>query len=190
MLVKITGKSAHAAHPEDGISAIEIAAHSISLLQTGWIDPITTVNIGLIEGGQVINAVPEKVTIQIECRSQKHQKCLQQSQLIKKTFQIVAKARGAKAEIDMNLGLKASRIAENTQVVRIAKKAIQSVGLSPKTKIICGGTDASNLNLKGIKTAVLGIGGKLPHSKNENIALADIEKAIEILKAILKEYSE
>ncbi|MFW6148801.1 MAG: M20/M25/M40 family metallo-hydrolase [Atribacterota bacterium] len=190
MLVKIIGKSAHAAYPEDGISAIEIAAQGISLLQTGWIDPITTVNIGLIEGGQVINAVPEKVTIQIECRSLKHQKCLQQSRLIKKTFQTVAKARGAKAEIQTKLELKASRIAENAEVVRVAKKAIQSVGLKAKTKIICGGTDASNLNLKGIKTAVLGIGGKLPHSKNENIAIVDMEKAIEILKAILTEYSE
>ncbi len=187
--VKIIGKAAHAVEPEYGISAIEVAAHGISLLQTGRIDPETTVNIGLIEGGQVLNAVPETTVIQIECRSQKHQKCLSQSKVIKKTFQTVAKARGAKAEIQMNLGLKASRISENTEVVKIAKKAIQSVGLKPQTKIICGGTDASNLNQKGIQTAVLGMGGKLPHSKDEHIAVKDMEKMVDILTEILKEYS-
>ena len=190
ILVKIIGKSAHAVQPEKGISAIEIAAQSISLLKTGWIDPETTVNIGLIEGGHVLNAVPETTFIQIECRSQKHQKCLDQSRIIKNTFQTVAKARGARVEIKMNIGLRASRISENTEVVRVAKKAISSVGLEPQTKIICGGTDASNLNLKGIKTAVLGMGGKLPHSKDEHIAVKEMEKAVDILVAILKEYSK
>ncbi len=189
MSIKIIGKSAHAVEPENGISAIEVAAHSISLLQTGWIDPETTVNVGLIEGGHVLNAIPETTTIQIECRSQKHQKCLNQSRLIKKTFQTVAKAKGAKVEIQTSMGLKASRISENTDVVRVAKKAIQSVGLKPQAKIICGGTDASNLNQKGIITAVLGVGGKLPHSKDEHIALKDMEKAVDICVAILKEYS-
>ena len=187
--INITGKASHAVHPENGISAIEVAANAISLLQTGWIDNETTVNVGLIKGGHVLNAVPENTTVQIECRSQNHQKCVRQSKIIKKTFDTVAKAKGAKADIQMSMELKASHISENAEVVRIAKKAIESAGLKPKARIICGGTDASNLNQKGIKTAVLGTGGKLPHSKGENIAIKDIEKAIEIIKEILKEYS-
>ncbi len=187
--INITGKAAHAIEPQNGISAIEVAAHGISLLKTGWIDPETTVNVGLIKGGHVINAIPEKATIEIECRSLKHKKCLQQSNLIKKTFQTVAKTKGAKVEVKTNLGLRASRISENADVVKVAKKAIEAAGLKPKTKIICGGTDASNLNEKGIKTAVLGTGGKLPHSKDEHIAIKDTEKAIEICTEILKEFS-
>jgi len=188
--IKIIGKSAHAVEPENGISAIEIAAHSISLLKTGWVDPITTVNIGLIEGGQVINAIPENAMVQIECRSQENKRCLEQSKLIKRTFQAVARGRGAKVEIEANQGLKASHIPENSRVVKVAKKAIKSVGLKPKAKIICGGTDASNLNQKGIRTAVLGTGGKLPHSKDESITVKDMEKAVDILVEILKEYSK
>ena len=189
IMVKIIGKAAHAVEPEKGISAIEIAARGISLLPTGWIDPLTVVNIGLIKGGQVINAVPEETVMEIDCRSQNHQQCLLQSRKIKKTFQTVAKARGGRAEVDMNLGLRASRISENSRVVRIARKAIESVGLKPESKIICGGTDASNLNQKGIKTAVLGTGGQLPHSKEEHIALSEMEKAVGILIALLKEYA-
>jgi len=190
MTIKIIGKAAHAVEPEHGISAIEVAAQAITLLRTGWIDPITTVNIGLIKGGQVLNAVPEKAIIQIECRSQKHKRCLEQSRLIQKTFQTVAKARGAKTEIQLKHSVKAYHISENTEVVKVAKKAIQLMGLKPTTKVICGGTDAANLNEKGIATAVLGMGSKLPHSKDENISIGDMEKAVNIIINILKEFSE
>ncbi len=190
MKITMIGKAAHAVEPEKGISAIEMAAQGISLLQTGWIDPVTVVNIGLIEGGQVINAVPEKTVIQIDCRSHQHQKCLEQSRKIRNTFQTVARARGGRMEVEMKLGLKASRIPESSRVVRLAKKAIQSVGLQPQCKVICGGTDASNLNLKGIQTAVLGTGGQMPHSKEEHIALKDMEKVVDILIALLKEYAQ
>ena len=74
MDIKIIGKAAHAV--ERNMVFPEIAAHAISLLKTGWIDPITTVNIGLIEGGHVLNAVPENASVQIECRSQNHKRCL------------------------------------------------------------------------------------------------------------------
>lgn len=189
MIIRIIGKAAHAVEPEHGISAIEVAAHAISLLKTGWIDPITTVNIGLIEGGQVLNAVSENAIVQLECRSQKHKRCLEHSHLIKNTFQTVAKARGARLEIESKLGLRAYQISENAKVVKVAKKAIQLTGLKPVTKVICGGTDAANLNEKGIVTAALGTGGKLPHSKDENIAIADMEKAVDMIINILKEFS-
>ncbi len=187
--IKIIGKAAHAVEPENGISAIEIAAHGISLLKTGWIDNETTVNIGLIEGGQVLNAVPENTFIQIECRSQKHKKCLTQSKIIEDTFKTVAKAKGARVEITRSLELKSFQIPENSEPVKIAEGAIKSVGLLPKTKIICGGTDASNLVKNGITAAILGTGVKLPHSKDEHIKLVDMQKAVDILIKILQEYS-
>ncbi len=189
MTIKIIGKAAHAVEPEHGISAIEVAAQAITLLKTGWIDPITTVNIGLIEGGQVLNAVPEKALIQLECRSQKHKRCIEESRTIKNTFLTVAKAKGARLEIEMKNSVKAYRIAENNEVVKVAQKAIQCMGLKPVTKVICGGTDAANLNEKGIVTAVLGMGSKLPHSKEENISIKNMEKAVNIITNILREFS-
>lgn len=189
MTINIFGKAAHAVEPEHGISAIEVAAQAITLLKTGWIDPITTVNIGLIEGGQVLNAVPEKAQIQLECRSQKHKRCLQHSRLIKNTFQTVAKAKGAKLEVEIKNSVRAYQISENNEVVKVAQKAIKLIGLKPITKVICGGTDAANLNEKGIVTAVLGMGSKLPHSKEESISLSDMEKAVNIIINILKEFS-
>jgi len=186
--VKIIGRAAHAGmSPEKGISSIKAAAYAISILKEGWIDEGTTVNVGIIKGGLILNSVPEETNIQIECRSQSHKKCLYQSNLIKEIFVTIAKSLGAKAEVKMNLSFKASKISENIRVVQIAKKAISNIGLKPKVEVICGGTDASNYNEKGIKTVVIGMGVQEEHTKEERIAVADMEKAVKILQYIFVE---
>jgi len=189
--VDITGKAAHAGmEPEKGISSIKAASYAISMLKEGWIDGETTVNVGIIKGGQILNAVPEKTNVRLECRSKSHKKCLHQSNLIKEVFLTAAKTVGAKAEVKMELLIKASHISEDAEVVKIAKRAVSSVGLKPNVRIICGGTDASNYNEKGIETVVMGMGVKAAHTKEENIAMADMEKAVEIIQHIFKELSE
>lgn len=184
--IKIIGKAAHAVEPQNGISAIEVAAHAICSLKTGWIDKETTVNIGIIQGGEVINAIPEQTIIQIESRSQNHEKCVTQSNIIRDTFEKAAHAQNARTEVNMDLGLNAYHIPEDTKVVKIAKSALNNIGMKPRVKIICGGNDASSLNRKGIQTAVLGIGGKLSHSKDEHIAVKDMLKAVKILQEIFR----
>jgi len=85
--VDITGKAAHAGmEPEKGISSIKAASYAISTVKEGWIDDETTVNVGVIRGGEVLNAVPEKTEVKVECRSQTHEKCLRRSDLIKRIF--------------------------------------------------------------------------------------------------------
>ena len=189
--VKIKGKAAHAGmEPEKGISSIKAASYAISMLKEGWIDEVTTVNVGIIKGGEVLNAVPEKTDVKIECRSQSHQKCLDQSNLIKEVFLTAAKAAGAQVEIKMDLNTRASRISEDAEVVKVAKRAVSGVGLKPNVRVICGATDASSYNEKGIETVVIGTGGRAEHTKEENIAVADMEKAVRIIQHIFKELSE
>jgi len=188
--VDITGKAAHAGmEPEKGISSIKAASYAISMLKEGWIDEETTVNVGIIKGGQVLNAVPEKTNVKVECRSQSHEKCLRQSNLIKEVFLTAAKSIGARAEVKMDLTIKASHISEDAKMVKVAKRAVSSVGLKPKVEVICGGTDASNYNEKGIETVVIGMGAKGEHTKEENIAVKDMVKGRDIIHHIFKELS-
>jgi len=157
--VKIIGRAAHAGmEPEKGVSSIKAAAYAISILKEGWIDEETTVNVGIIKGGQILNAVPDKTHVKIECRSQSHEKCLCQR--------------------------------EDAEVVKVVKRAVSGVGLKPNVRIICGGTDASNYNKKGIETVVIGMGVKAEHTKEENITVADMDKAVDIIQHIFKELSE
>ena len=188
--IEIVGKGAHSGlRPEEGISSIKAAAYAISMLKEGWVDKETTTNVGIIRGGQALNAVPERTNIKVECRSLSNKKCLYQSNLIKEVFITAAKVIGARADIKIEQEMKAYHISKNTEVVKIAKKALSGVGLIPNVRSICSGTDASNYNNKGIKTIVIGMGSKFSHSTKENISLEDMEKAVDILHHIFKELS-
>jgi tripeptide aminopeptidase len=186
--VDIIGKAAHAGiEPEKGISSIKGAAYAISMLKEGWIDQETTVNIGIISGGEVLNAVPERTNVKIECRSQSNEKCLDQSNLIKEVFLTAGKAIGARVDVKMKLGTKAFRVSENSQIVKVAKEAISFIGLEPRILTSCGGSDATSYNEKNVETIVIGTGAKAVHTKEEHIAVKDMEKAIAIIRYICEE---
>ena len=180
--VEVTGRAAHAGmEPEKGISAIKAASHAISIMREGRIDPGTTVNVGIIEGGRIRNGVPEKAYVKAECRSLDHETCIAHSEIIKQTFETAARGIGAKAAVKMTLAYKASRIPEDVPVVTVARSAIEQLGMTPDIRVICGGTDASVFNAKGIQSVVLGIGAQAEHSNDEHIAVTDMEKAVQIL---------
>jgi tripeptide aminopeptidase len=188
--IEITGRAAHTGlDPEKGISAIKAASYAISMLKEGRVDEESTVNVGTIEGGENRNGVPEKVHIKAECRSLIHEKCVSHANLIKEIFITSAKSIGASAKVNLNLAYKAISISEDAEVVQIAKRAIESVGLTPRLQVLTCGTDASIYNAKGIQTVAIAFGGKGAHSREENIAIADMEKAVKILTYILEETS-
>jgi tripeptide aminopeptidase len=70
--------------------------------------------------------------------------------------------------------------------VRTATAALRTVGIEAKPIFITGFTDASIYNNKGIEMAVVGIGAQNEHSKDECIAVADMEKAVKMLLEILR----
>ena len=145
--------------------------------------------VGIIEGGMVRNGVPEKVTIAAECRSLDHEKCMRLADEMKETFEKAAESIGARADVKLELAYKAVQISENAETVNIAKKALRSAGLEPRVHLICGGTDASIYNNKGIETVILGFGGKAEHSNDENIAVSDMETGVKMIRNILEQLS-
>src|SRR5207245_2170825 len=74
MEFKIHGLESHAGvAPEEGISAIKIAAEGIAHMNLGRIDPETTANIGQIEGGMATNIIPNLVVMKGEPPSHKEE---------------------------------------------------------------------------------------------------------------------
>jgi tripeptide aminopeptidase len=180
--IEITGRSAHAGiEPEKGISAIRVASQAIALLHEGWADRETTVNVGTIEGGEIRNGVPEKVQIKAECRSLDHQKCLVQGERIRQTFELIAQLAGARSKIDLTLAYEAVLVPPDASVVSFAERALRHVGIEPRRIVICGGTDASILNAKGIQTVALGTGMMNPHTVEESIAESEMVRAAEVI---------
>ncbi len=73
--IDIFGHEAHAGIcPEQGISAIQIAARAVAKMPLGRIDQETTANIGLFNGGQAINIIPKTVNLLGEVRSHNPEK--------------------------------------------------------------------------------------------------------------------
>lgn len=185
--VEITGKAAHAGmEPERGISAIAAAARAIARLPQGRIDRETTANVGVIRGGSVRNAVPERAVVEAECRSLDHARAVELAELYRRTFEEEAGAIGAGARVKVELAYRAIRLPEDARPVRIAAQAIRSLGLEPKLRLICGGTDASILNERGIQAAVLGMGARNAHTTEELIRVEDLELAARLVRAILE----
>ena len=184
--VEILGKAAHAAEPEQGISAIRVAAQAITRFEEGRLDHETVANVGTIHGGMIRNGVPARVTIEAECRSLDHEKCLSQAEVMKAAFKAAAAEAGATANVRVRIEYEASRTPEDSEIVRLTKQAISAAGLEPETQVILGGTDALILAGRGLETAVIGVGGEAAHSTDEHVSVGDLEKVAEILRNLLE----
>jgi tripeptide aminopeptidase len=188
--IEITGKAAHAGmEPEKGVSAIKAASLAIATLKDGRIDPETTANFGIIQGGLIRNGVPEKCTIKAEVRSLNHEKCIALSNIYKEVFEVMARSIGAKAEVNLNLAYKATRIPEDAPMVQVAKKALKSAGIDPKVMVITGGLESAIYNEKGIETIPIGNGVKSEHSTSENVSVEDMKKVVQVLQHILDQFA-
>lgn len=185
--VKISGKPAHAGVcPEEGISAIQVAASAINRMNLLRIDSETTANIGTINGGQVTNIVCPEVTIKAEARSLSSEKLDKQTSHMVECFKRAAEEFGAEVEIITNRSYGPFVVDENDEIVNIVRKACESAGLDSKTKSTGGGSDTNILNGNGIKAVNLAIGERKPHTLEEHMKIDDLVKAAKLVLEIIK----
>lgn len=185
--VKVIGRPAHAGvSPEEGISAINVAAHAISRMKLLRIDEETTANIGVIEGGQATNIVTPEVTIKAEARSLSNEKLDEQTAHMVKTFEDTAKEFGAKVEIETGRMYGAFVIDEKDEIVELVRKACVGIGVKPFTAATGGGSDTNILNENGIKSVNLGIGERKPHTLEEHIYIKDLVNSAKLVLEIIK----
>jgi len=187
MEVYITGRAAHAGiNPEEGISAIKVAAKAIAGMRLGRIDAETTANIGRIEGGEARNIVPERVYIMGEARSLARAKLDAQTRHMEECFRRAAEEAGAGVEIKVELLYPEFCLPPDAPAVELAREAALSLGLSPVLEKSGGGSDANIFNSRGIPTVNLGIGMRQVHTRHEHIYIRDLELIPELLLAICR----
>ena len=100
----VHGLAAHAGIcPEQGMSAIQIAAEAIAAMRLGRLDAETTANLGVIQGGLAGNIVPASLTVRGETRSLSPDKLEAQTAHMRRCFDEAVRAasrggpRGTKA---------------------------------------------------------------------------------------------
>lgn len=176
--VAVLGRAAHAAgNPEDGISAIQVAAMAVAKLPFGRVDATTTANIGKFKGETATNIVCDRVDIQGEIRSLDKQRAEELLGEFSRTFTQVAESMGADVELDSARIYQGFKLDENGQTVLRAKQALGKIGRTPTIEFSMGGSDANNYNLNGIEAVNLGVGYQQAHSTRESIAIDELVAA-------------
>ena len=140
----------------------------------------------MINGGLIRNGVPAECSFLAECRSGDHAKAMSLADEMVRTIRAKVEASGATAEIVVDEKCRAVRIPEDAWSVRIARQALATVGVDARPVFITGFTDASVYNNQGIEMAVVGIGAQDEHSTEECVAVADMERAVQMLVEIFR----
>jgi tripeptide aminopeptidase len=193
--ITVVGRDAHAgAHPEKGINAIHLAAKAMAGLAIGRIDPETTCNIGVIEGGTATNIVPPIVRLRGEARSHDEGKLARVTRGILDAFEKTASDHRdptgsdglPRVESDVRRSYHRTRIADEHPLVSLATRAAANLNRPMKTKISGGGSDANIFFEKGIPLGILGTGMREVHTTRECVKLDDMVRAAELLVEILR----
>ena len=179
------GKAAHSGvSPEKGVSAILLASAAIARLTLGRIDADTTANIGTIHGGEAINSVPEKVTIEGEVRSFTPQRIQEQLDIIEQSLRASVNGAGQftfRSQSDFEPYV----LAMDAPMIVALERAMRMVGLTPEPIRYTGGSDANKYNAKGIPAVNIGIGAQNPHSYEEFVLIEDLMKTYELARALV-----
>lgn len=194
MLIEIRGLASHAGGaPEQGISAIAVAALAIADLQrAGWHGAIHrdggrgTSNFGHISGGEATNVVTDRVILRAEARSHDPKFRRQIVAAIRRSFASAARevrnARGrcGKVRILGRLDYESFRLRDEEPCTLQAEEAVRAIGREPERTVTDGGLDANWLVRHGIPTVTLGCGQLNPHTAREALDVSDFQDACRI----------
>lgn len=182
------GVEAHAGiRPEDGRSAVVAASRAIARLQVGRLDPETTTNIGLVEGGSAPNIVPGHCRFVGEVRSLDADRA---TTLVTEISEVCADVAG---ETDCDLAFSSEeifrgyRLPPNATSVKLAEAAFARVGIEATAKATGGGSDANALIERGFECLLLANGTEANHTPEESVAGSELDGMLEVCDALLAE---
>ncbi len=186
--VTVIGRSAHAgAEPEKGISAIKIISQIISELELGRIDEETTANVGIIEGGSVRNAVPEKAHFKGEVRSRSNDKLKNHLAHFQQVFdKIMSNYPDAKIEVDLEEAGEAYTLSSDHRTIKHVSGTLSNLNIESKIFPLGGLTDVNVFHKKGIEAVVVGAGGYNMHTKREYVSIPQMLQAAVVCEKLVK----
>lgn len=198
MDITVQGLASHAgAHPENGISAIAIAATAIAdLTENGWHGLIEkgrrtgTSNVGVIQGGEATNVVTDRVQLHAEARSHDpvfRKKIVEEFvAAFARAALAIRNAAGEQGSVDFDIQHKyeSFRLDKSEPSVTAAIEAVRAQGLEAECRISNGGLDANWLTEHGLPTVTLGCGQSGIHTTAETLDLEQFRHACEIARKL------
>ena len=196
MEFRVYGREAHAGvAPEQGISAIQVAAEAIVRMRLGRVDEETTANLGVIQGGVATNIVPNLVVIKGEARSRSVGKLDAQTAHMRECFreaagdqrvEINGRVFEARIEEWIERDFAVMSLPDDARIVRLVREAGRNLGRALTTRPSGGGCDANVLNGLGFQVANLGTGMREIHTVNEWLDLNDLWQTTGLLLEVVR----
>jgi acetylornithine deacetylase/succinyl-diaminopimelate desuccinylase family protein len=186
------GKAAHSAYPGRGINAIYAMGHVLNRLEAYAsalvrLSPhpelgTPTMSVGVIEGGQAVNIVPDRCWIEIDRRTLPDEDA---SGLLAPVREALRGVEGWTFE-EPHLSVTGMDVPSGAPVVRMLEAAIRKITGDCLTETAHYATDAGVYNRAGIPTIVFGPGDiARAHTANEFVDIDQVTLAEKIIRSIL-----
>lgn len=193
----IHGLAAHAGMcPQNGISAVGVAARAIAAMPLGRIDEESTSNVVVVGGSSATNVVPALCVVRGEARSLRDERLDDVMRQIRMAFADAAAAatvtlggdvRRAWIEETCEREYHAMHVSPDAPIVQLVLRSARKLEATVKTVTIGGGSDANVFNRHGIQSVVLGTGMRDIHTLGEWIDLEDFYRSAAIVLECVKE---
>ena len=194
--IETRGVSAHSCKPDEGENAIYRMAPVLQALdryastlaqEPGH--PLAggkTLSVGIIKGGQTVNTIPDRCTIQIDRRTLPDEDGME-------AYDVALRFLGSELgdgstweALPPFVNSPGLDVDPNAQVVRQLRSACLRVSLDPEIQGVAYGTDASKLHQAGIPSIVFGPGDiRQAHSATEFVELRQVEAARSVFEALI-----
>lgn len=186
-VARFKGRAAHAGvAPEQGISAIRMAALAISRLPMGRLDERTTANVGTVHGGSATNVVAGSVEVTGECRSLDRSTVERLRHHMDEVMRGAAAESGGEVDVAWTLEYEGFSVAPDDPALELVRRACQDVGVEPRPFASGGGSDANVIASLGVPTLALSCGMTGVHSTDEELALDDLVRLTAIVVAVVR----
>jgi tripeptide aminopeptidase len=184
MQFTVHGLEAHAGiAPEQGISAIKVAAEAVAAMRLGRVDAETTANIGRIEGGLASNIIPNRVVLRAETRSLSIEGLEAQTRHMRECFEraatghrvkVAGREHTARVETKVDRDYERLAVDDDRPIVGLVRQAARALDTPFRTRSTGGGSDANVFAGRGIEVANLACGMRQIHTVNEWVDVNDM----------------
>jgi tripeptide aminopeptidase len=192
----VHGLEAHAGMaPEEGISAIKVAAEGVVAMRLGRIDAETTANIGTIHGGAATNIVPNTVQLHGEARSHDAAKleaqCAHMQQCLEAAaarHTVMREGEVCRASVESRISRSYEEMAvpDESPIVQLVFRAAAAIGAPVTSATMGGGCDANILNRRGFEVANLGTGMQRIHTVHEWLRVSDMVRTAAVITEMVR----
>lgn len=190
--IRTTGTAAHSAYPERGRNAIYAMAPVVEALSRHADElsrrtphPVLgapSLSVGVIEGGQVVNMVPDACWVEVDRRSLPGES----TEEILAPIKNLLKASGNATMDPPYLSVAGMDIPEESEIVRSLGNAVKEVTGAVRIETAQYATDAGVFVASGIPTAVFGPGDiAQAHTDSEYLELEQLDAAVGILQTLI-----